>query len=743
MTLNPDRTPVRPLRGPYAALLAELQNLKDGELSVSLDDGRLLLSLEDEFGVNTFLAVGGAVSSLSGTGPVLIAGTTQNPIISISNAATGAAGLMSAADKLKLDGIANSANAYVLPPGSLSVLGGVKADGTSTQIDPDGTIHAVGVGGGGSVTLVSGTGAIQVTNGTTTPLVEVLPASTSSVGVVRLADGAALSAGTAGRVVDAAGLAGLNLITATRQVLAGSGLSGGGALSGDVTLSLVTASQVEAEAGTDNVKAMTALRVAQATADLVLQTRQITVGAGLTGGGNLTADRTIGLDLASQVDAETGTENTKPVTSLRVAQAITARVINSLSSVSTTSPLSAAQGKVLNDGKVPNARQILAGSGLTGGGDLSASRTLSADYASQADAEAGSNNTKLMTPLRTAQALATRVAGTRQILAGAGLTGGGDLSADRTLALAGQALLLHQLAGTGLVTRTSAGGIAVRALTGSGGIGVTNADGGTGNPVISPTVASTGQAEAGAANDVLMTPLRTAEAIAVLAATSTVELVTFTANGTFSKSANDLAYVVEAIAGGASGAKSGTSDPAGGGGGGGRDWRFLLVSEISSTVAVTVGAGGAAVSAVGGGAGNPGGLSSFGSYLTVYGGRGGTVTGDGGFGGGPLDPSSFAEVAAPQGVLGALSGGFPSVHGGGAGNGGESVYGGGGGGRSTGTGSSGGSSRHAGAGGAGGTSSSGQAGQIPAGGGGGTQTGTSSGAGARGEVRIYRIKRRP
>jgi hypothetical protein len=742
--LNPDRTPVRPLRGPYASLLAELQNLRDGEFSVATDDGRLLVALEDELGVNTFLAVGGRVNSLTGVGAVTIGGTVRDPEISIGLASAGQAGLMSTADKVKLDTVAPSANDFVLQPASLDTLGGVKADGTTTQIDPDGTIHAVGVGGGGgSITLVSGTGAIGVTNGATTPVISVATATTAAVGVVRLADGAALAAGTAGRVVDAEGLASLALVAATRQVIAGGGLSGGGALSGDVTLSLAIASQVEAEAGTDNAKAMTALRVAQATADLVPQSRQLTAGAGLTGGGDLTANRSLALDVASQAEAEAGTENTKALTSLRVAQAIAARVVDNLTSVSTTAPLSAAQGKVLNDNKVPTSRQVIAGSGLTGGGNLSANRTLALVYASQAEAEAGADNVKVMTSLRVAQAMVSRVPTSRQVIAGTGLTGGGDLTADRTFALSGQALLLHQLAGTGLVTRTAAGGIAVRSITGSGGISVSNGDGSAGSPVISPTVASSGQAAAGAANDVLMTPLRTAEAISALAATSTVELVTFTASGTFAKSSNDLAYVVEVIGGGASGAKSGNGDPAGGGGGGGRDQVFLLASAISSSVAVTVGAGGPAVTAVGGGAGNPGGSSSFGGYAMVYGGRGGSVTGDGGFGGGPLDPASLTEVAAPQGVLGALSGGFPSVHGGGAGNGGGSVYGGGGGGRSTGDGVTGGSSRYGGNGGSGGTSASGSAGQIPGGGGGATQTGTSSGAGARGEVRVYRIKKRP
>lgn len=53
-------------------------------------------------------------------------------------------------DKTKLDGIEDNANNYVLPPASLENLGGVKADGTTIEIDEDGTIHAIGGGEGGT-----------------------------------------------------------------------------------------------------------------------------------------------------------------------------------------------------------------------------------------------------------------------------------------------------------------------------------------------------------------------------------------------------------------------------------------------------------------------------------------------------------------------------------------------------------------------------------------------------------------
>lgn len=65
-----------------------------------------------------------------------------------SNATTGAAGLMSAEDKKKLDGIATNANNYSLPTANASTLGGVKSSTTGTtpgrdynvQVNSDGTM---------------------------------------------------------------------------------------------------------------------------------------------------------------------------------------------------------------------------------------------------------------------------------------------------------------------------------------------------------------------------------------------------------------------------------------------------------------------------------------------------------------------------------------------------------------------------------------------------------------------------
>ena len=77
-------------------------------------------------------------TSHSGMGGTINVGST-----SYSNATTSAAGLMSSADKTKLDGVATSANNYTLPTASASTLGGIKI-GTGLSIDGSGVVTASG-----------------------------------------------------------------------------------------------------------------------------------------------------------------------------------------------------------------------------------------------------------------------------------------------------------------------------------------------------------------------------------------------------------------------------------------------------------------------------------------------------------------------------------------------------------------------------------------------------------------------
>lgn len=213
---------------------------------------------------------------------------------------------------------------------------------------------------------------------------------------------------------------------------------------------------------------------------------------------------------------------------------------------------------------------------------------------------------------------------------------------------------------------------------------------------------------------------------------------------------SNLKYInIEAWGSGGSGGSFTAS--AGGGGGGAYNYRNdIFASSLASAVIVTIASGGAAAT---GAVGNAGGTSSFGTFLSVYGGAGAqTNPGVGGGGGGISGVATLASGGAPGGSV--TVGGFSNFGGGGGGSG-ESVYGGGGGG----SGGAGANSYYGGGGGGGGNNSANlggtsirggnggtggdashavTAGSVPAGGGGGSNaTGTASGAGAAGRVIVY------
>jgi hypothetical protein len=79
------------------------------------------------------------------------------------------------------------------------------------------------------------------------------------------------------------------------------------------------------------------------------------------------------------------------------------------------------------------------------------------------------------------------VPSTRTLTAGAGIATLGDLSADRTIALTGQALAVHNLATNGFIVRTGAGTVAARSIVAGTDISVTNGDGVAGNTTINNT----------------------------------------------------------------------------------------------------------------------------------------------------------------------------------------------------------------------------------------------------------------
>lgn len=100
-----------------------------------------------------------------------------------------------------------------------------------------------------------------------------------------------------------------------------------------------------------------------------------------------------------------------------------------------------------------------------------------------------------------------------------------------------------------------------------------------------------------------------------------LDIQVFTSDGTYTKNANALYVIVEAVGGGGSGGQASgafSSNKSQGAGGGGGEYGLKVIDNdsIAATEAVTVGAGGSA--------GN-GGTSSFGAHITAVGGNvGGT-----------------------------------------------------------------------------------------------------------------------
>jgi hypothetical protein len=124
----------------------------------------------------------GTVTGVTGTAPIVSSGGVA-PAISISAATTSAAGSMSAADKTKLDGIATSANNYVLPKATATALGGVEVFDATVQTVAANAVTStaartygvqlnaadqmvvnvpwVDTAGSGTVTSVAGTGTVS------------------------------------------------------------------------------------------------------------------------------------------------------------------------------------------------------------------------------------------------------------------------------------------------------------------------------------------------------------------------------------------------------------------------------------------------------------------------------------------------------------------------------------------------------------------------------------------------------
>lgn len=130
----------------------------------------------------------------------------------------------------------------------------------------------------------------------------------------------------------------------------------------------------------------------------------------------------------------------------RLAAAPPSELTNWVEFLSPGAPVRTVNGQIGNVvldaddvGAVPVGRAVTGGGLATGGGTLDADRAITVAIASAAEALAGLVNDKALTPASLASVLAAigaRVSGSRQVATSGLATGGGDLSADRTINVA-------------------------------------------------------------------------------------------------------------------------------------------------------------------------------------------------------------------------------------------------------------------------------------------------------------------
>jgi hypothetical protein len=262
----------------------------------------------------------------SGDSRTITSSTGSN--VTISTATTSNAGFMSTGDKSKLDGIAAGAQVNV------ATNLGQSRDGTSYTITSstgsnttlaEATTSLAGVFSASDKSKLNGIAAgaqvnvgtnLSVTNGTTAG--PTINSSTGSNVTFPTASGTISGAVTTGNqtwagtktfssavVLSTAGTATTHAVRADRTLTAGDGISGGGNL--------------------------TANRSFAVDSTVVRTSRTITAGTGLTGGGDLSADRTINAVTLSQAQVEDPASTVfGTVSGQRLAQATAGRAVGAL-----------------------------------------------------------------------------------------------------------------------------------------------------------------------------------------------------------------------------------------------------------------------------------------------------------------------------------------------------------------------------------------------------------------------------